>query len=145
MFFRQQGLIVAKGNPKEILRVDDFARSGVILVNRQPGAGTRVLLDHLLNEHGIAPVSIQGYEKQCLTHLDAASRVAAGLADVALGIRSAAEAMGLDFLPITEEPYELVYPDIHENHPGIVALLSVLSDPQWRSEVEGLGGYRWND
>ncbi len=145
LFFRQQGLIVAKGNPKEIRSVDDFARSGVILVNRQPGAGTRVLLDHLLNEHGIAPVSVQGYGKQCLTHLDAASRVAAGLADVALGIRSAAEAMDLDFLPITEEPYELVYPDIHENHPGIVALLSVLSDPQWRAEVEGLGGYRWND
>ena len=144
LFYRQQGLLVAKGNPKGIRSIEDLARRGITIVNRQPGAGTRVLLDFLLAEKGIDRTSIEGYDKQCVTHLDAASRIASGLADGALGIKMAAEAMELDFLPIAEEPYEIVYPEDQENHPGILAFLDALGDRRWRSDVEKLGGYRWN-
>ena len=143
LFFRQQGLIVAKGNPKGISSVEDLARPDLSIVNRQPGAGTRVLLDYLLTEKNIAPSFVKGYDRQCITHLDAASRVAYGLADVALGIKMAAEAMDLDFLPITEEPYEIVYPEECHDHPGIVAFLEALEDQQWRAEIDKIGGYRW--
>lgn len=143
LFFRQQGLLVAKGNPKGISSIEDLVRADLSIVNRQPGAGTRVLLDYLLKEKNITPSSVQGYDRQCITHLDAASRIASGLADVALGIKMAAEAMDLDFLPIAEEPYEIVYPEDCHDHPGVVAFLESLEDRQWRMEIKKLGGYRW--
>ena len=75
--------------------------------------------------------------------MEAANRVHSGAADAALGIKSAADALGLDFIPITEEPYELVIPAEYLEHPGIKALLDSLQDPEWRGKVEEMGGYRW--
>lgn len=143
LFYRQQGFIVKKGNPKGINSVEDLARSDIRIVNRQPGAGTRVLLDSMLKEHGIEASLIKGYEDQMVTHLDASCRVAWGLADVALGIKFAADALDLDFIPVTEEPYELIIPEDELDHPGVVALLDALSDPDFKERVNAMGGYRW--
>ncbi len=143
LFYRQQGLILKKGNPKNILAAADLAREDVSIINRQPGAGTRVLLDYFLSLEKISPESVRGYEAQCATHFDAANRVALGFADAALGIRSAADALGLDFLPLAEEPYELVYRTEYGEHPGIAALLEAIDDRGWREQVDLMGGYRW--
>ncbi|HCL79179.1 MAG TPA: molybdopterin biosynthesis protein MoeA, partial [Synergistaceae bacterium] len=143
IFFRQQGMILRRGNPKSIRSVGDLRRPDVSLVNRQTGAGTRVLLDVLLMEEGVEPGEVQGYDNQSVTHFDAANKVALGFADVALGIKSVADALHLDFLPLCEEPYELVYRASHDGHPGMRALLSALEDKAWRSDVEAMGGYRW--
>ena len=143
LFYRQQGLIIKKGNPKNLLSVADLGREDVSIVNRQPGAGTRVLLDYFLSSEKILPGSVRGYAVQCATHFEAANRVALDFADAALGIKSAADALGLDFLPLAEEPYELVYRSEYEEHPGLSALLKALDDRGWRDEVDRMGGYRW--
>ncbi len=143
LFYRLQGMILKKGNPKNILSVEDLARVDVSIINRQPGAGTRVLLDYFLSQKGIAPERIRGYDAQCATHFDAANRVALDFADVAFGIKSAADALGLEFLPLAEEPYELIYRTEYEEHPGIIALHEALEDREWRDEVDRMGGYRW--
>ncbi|GAB1426964.1 hypothetical protein MASR2M17_03900 [Aminivibrio sp.] len=136
-------MILKKGNPLNILSVEDLARKDVSIINRQPGAGTRVLLDYFLSRKGIPAGSIRGYDVQCATHFDAANRVALDFADAAFGIKSAADALGLDFLPLAEEPYELVYRIEYDDHPGIIALLEALEDREWREEVDRMGGYRW--
>ena len=143
VFYRTQGIIVARGNPKGIHNFSDLCEKDVVFSNRQPGAGTRVLFDHLLKEHGKPADEIKGYSQICTTHMEAANRVYTGLADATLGIKSAADALGLDFIPLTEEPYELVIPEEYMNHPGIVALLDSLHDAEWRAKVEEMGGYRW--
>lgn len=145
LFYRIQGIIVKSGNPKNIRGFDDLCGNGVVFTNRQPGAGTRVLFDYYLKKAGRSSSDIVGYEQQCTTHMEAANRVYTGLADAALGIKSAADALSLDFIPLTEEPYELVIPPEYMEHPGIIALLDSLSDPQWRGRVNRMGGYRWPD
>jgi putative molybdopterin biosynthesis protein len=107
---RDQGLIVAPGNPLALAKIDDLTRPGLRYVNRQRGAGTRVLLDHELATRGIDPAEIPGYTREEHTHLAVAAAVAAGRADTGLGILAAARAFGLDFVPITQEPYDLVLP-----------------------------------
>jgi putative molybdopterin biosynthesis protein len=141
-FLRTQGILAAPGNPKGIRGIADLGR-GIRLVNRQPGAGTRVLLDHLLDREGIDRREVAGYETISLTHLDAANRIASGVADAALGIKAAADALGLDFIPLAEEPYELVIPRKYLDHLAVTALLEALDDADWRSRVERMGGYRW--
>jgi len=143
IYWRMQGILVLRNNPKGIFSVEDFSRGTVRIANRQPGAGTRVLLDVLLKEKGIAPESIQGYGMVCTTHLDAASRVASGSVDAALGIKAAADAFGLDFVPLAEEPYELIVPEKYLSHPGVEILFACLQDSTWKHQVELLGGYRW--
>lgn len=145
VFYRTQGIIVPKGNPRGINGFHDLCVQDVVFSNRQPGAGTRVLFDHLLKEEGAAPEKIKGYSQICTTHMEAANRVYTGLADATLGIKSAADALGLEFIPITEEPYELVIPEEYMEHPGIRALLASLEDEEWRGKVEEMGGYRWPD
>ena len=143
VFLRQQGFLLAPGNPKKIHSLKDIMTTGSIFVNRQPGAGTRVLFDYMLKQSDLAPSEITGYSFQCVTHLEAANRVATGLADVALGVKSAADAMGLDFIPLAEEPYELVIPEQYGLHPGVLALFESLQNENWRRKVELMGGYRW--
>lgn len=143
VFYRTQGIIVQSGNPKGINSFHDLCTKDIVFSNRQPGAGTRVLFDHLLKEEGVAPEKIKGYAQICTTHMEAANRVYTGLADATLGIKSAADALGLDFIPITEEPYELVVPEEYLEHPGIRALRASLEDAEWRRKVEEMGGYRW--
>ncbi|WP_290683048.1 substrate-binding domain-containing protein [Aminivibrio sp.] len=143
VFYRQQGIMVRKGNPKGIRSVSDLGREDVVMVNRQPGAGTRVLLDFLFRMENIDPGNVRGYENCSTTHFDAGNKVLRGFADAAAGIKSVADALGLDFLPLAEEPYELVYFRSMENHPGIAALLESLCDEGWRAMVDRMGGYRW--
>lgn len=143
VFYRQQGIMTARGNPKKIESVADLRRKNVSIINRQPGAGTRVFLDFLLTREGISPEEIRGYDNQSPTHFDAGKKVALGFADAALGIKSAADAFGLDFLSLAEEPYELVFSSEMESHPGMTALLTALEDEEWRDMVDRMGGYRW--
>jgi putative molybdopterin biosynthesis protein len=138
---REQGLIVAPGNPLGLRGIDDLARDGLRYVNRQRGAGTRVLLDHELARRGIAPGAIPGYAREEHTHLAVAAAVAAGRADAGLGVLAAARAFGLDFVPVTREPYDLVLAAETLEDPVTAPLWALLESPGFRSAVEELGGY----
>ncbi|MEA2284856.1 MAG: molybdopterin molybdotransferase [Solirubrobacteraceae bacterium] len=138
---REQGLIVAAGNPLGLEGIDDLARPGVRYVNRQRGAGTRVLLDHELARRGISPEAIPGYAREEHTHLAVAAAVAAGRADAGLGVMAAARAFGLGFVPVTREPYDLVVATETLEHPVTAPLWALLEDPAFRAAVEALGGY----
>ena len=110
-------------------------------MNRQRGAGTRVLLDHELGRRGIAPESINGYGREEHTHLAVAAAIAAGRADAGLGIMAAARAFGLDFVPVTREPYDLVLATETLEDPVTAPLWALLEEPSFRTAVEALGGY----
>jgi len=138
---REQGLIVAPGNPLGLADVGDLTRPEVRYVNRQSGAGTRVLLDHLLDKRGIDPALVAGYEREEFTHMAVAVAVKSGLADVAMGVKSAAAALELDFVPIEREDYDLVLRgDFAESVAG-QDLLAVIRSPAFRAAVERLPGY----
>ncbi len=138
---REQGLTVAKGNPLGIRGFGDLSRPEVRFVNRQRGAGTRVLLDMRLTALGIDPTSIRGYEREEHTHMASAVAVASGVADCALTIRAAAVALGLEFVPLERERYELAVPAAELGSPHLSALLDSLRSPEFRAAAEGLGGY----
>ena len=137
----QQGLIVAHGNPKGITGVADLSLPEVAIVNREPGSGSRVLLDARLREAGIAPNQVRGYGRQVPTHLAVAEAVARGAADVGPGILAAARALGLDFVPLQEERNDLVIPSEYVDAPPVQALLELAANPTFCAEVEALGGY----
>ena len=137
---REQGLLVAPGNPLGLTGVDVLA-GGVRYVNRQRGAGTRVLLDHLLTRAGLDPEKIDGYRREEHTHLAVAAAVAAGRADCGLGIRAAARAFGLDFVPVAEEPYDLVTTEPLLRTGILDPLLALLEDVAFLRQIEKLGGY----
>jgi putative molybdopterin biosynthesis protein len=138
---REQGLIVARGNPLGITAIDDLARPELRYVNRQRGAGTRVLLDHELRRRGIDPGAVTGYAREEHTHLAVAAAVAAGRADAGLGVMAAARAFELDFVPVTREPYDLVLATETLEDPVTASLWTLLEDPGFRAAVEALGGY----
>lgn len=138
---RQQGLMVQPGNPKHIRSLEDLARPDVTFVNRQRGAGTRVLLDYHLSRLGIAPEQVQGYEAEEFTHLAVAAAVAAGRADCGLGIAAAAQALGLDFVPLFTERYDLVIPAAFYESPLLAPLLALLHNDEFRRAVAALPGY----
>ena len=138
---RIQGLILPQGNPQGIEILDDLTRDGIVFLNRQRGSGTRLLLDHKLNELGIEPDSIQGYDREEYTHLAVAAAVAGGRADVGLGILSAANAMGLDFVPLLSEQYDLVIPSEHYESERVRFVLSLIRSDAFKAEVNALGGY----
>ncbi len=134
---REQGLIVASGNPTGTTSIEDVAERGLRYVNRQRGAGTRMLLDFELARRGIAPEAIVGYQREEHTHLAVAATVAAGRADCGLGVLAAARAFGLDFIPVAQEPYDLVF----EPDPILDPLWTLLESDDFRRAVEDLGGY----
>ncbi len=138
---RDQGLIVAPGNPLGLTEIQDLTRAGVRYVNRQRGAGTRVLLDHQLRLQGISADAVDGYAREEHTHLAVAAAVAAGRADAGLGIMAAARAFGLDFVPVTREPYDLVVAPEALDSPLLAPLWALLHSDRFRAEVEELGGY----
>ena len=138
---RVQGLIVPRRNPKGLHTLADLARPDVVFINRQRGAGTRVLLDYRLRQQGIDPRAIQGYERQEYTHLAVAAAVASGAADCGMGILAAARALGLDFVPLDQERYDLVTPVRYYDSPLRAPLLAILRDPAFAARVEALGGY----
>jgi putative molybdopterin biosynthesis protein len=134
---REQGLIVAPGNPLALKGMEDLPGGRIRYVNRQRGAGTRVLLDHELAARGISPEAISGYEREEHTHLAVAAAVAAGRADCGLGLLAAARAFGLDFVPVAHEPYDLVF----EPDPLLDPLWALLESDDFRQAVTDLGGY----
>lgn len=137
----QQGLIVAGGNPQGIDGPADLARPDVAIVNREPGSGSRLLLDDSLARSGIAPETVRGYEREAATHLGVAETIAAGAADAGPGILAVARALGLDFIPLQEERYDLVVPTEHLRHEPLQALIDVAMSAAYRRELEALGGY----
>ncbi|MCW1970818.1 MAG: molybdopterin biosynthesis protein [Anaerolineae bacterium] len=138
---RVQGLMVCRGNPKAILGLDDLTRNGVTFVNRQRGAGTRMLLDDALKKRGIHPRHIAGYERQEYTHLSVAAAVASGACDCGLGILAAARALDLDFVPLFNERYDLIIPIAHYESDLLQPLLRITRSPAFAEQVQSLGGY----
>jgi putative molybdopterin biosynthesis protein len=138
---REQGLLLKRGNPKGIKKLDDLSRSMVRFVNRQRGAGTRVLLDYHLNLMGIFPEMIQGYNQEEYTHLGVAAAVASGRADCGMGIAAAAQALDLDFIPLFQERYDLVIPKKYADNELLTPLFALLSGGVFREAVSKLRGY----
>jgi putative molybdopterin biosynthesis protein len=138
---REQGLMVRPGNPLNIQNLADLTRPEVTFINRQRGSGTRVLLDWQLPRLGIEPGQINGYEQEEYTHLAVAVAVAGGRADAGLGVRAAAEALNLAFIPLGQEEYDLVIRAEYYHDPRIEAVLEIIRGPQFRALVKNLGGY----
>ena len=138
---REQGLIVKRGNPKGIKSLGDLIKPQVQFVNRQRGAGTRVLLDYHLNLMTISQSSIVGYSQEEYTHLGVAAAVASGRADCGLGITAASQALDLDFVPLFQERYDLVIPKQFADDDLLAPLFGLLADPAFRKAVSQLTGY----
>jgi putative molybdopterin biosynthesis protein len=138
----EQGLMVAKGNPKGIRGVTDLMRKDIVMINREEGAGARVLLDQRLAAAGVHSVKVNGYESLAASHLEVAQRIARGQSDVGMGVGSAARLVGLDFIPLQHERYDLVMPALYlTTHPGLSIFLETIVSRQFRAEIDALGGY----
>jgi putative molybdopterin biosynthesis protein len=138
---REQGLIVAPGNPLGLSGIADLARPGLRYVNRQRGAGTRVLLDYELQRAGIDAAALSGYSREEPTHLAVAAAIAADRADCGLGVQAAARAFGLDFVPVAREPYDLVLERATAESERLAPLWALMESAAFRAAVEALGGY----
>jgi putative molybdopterin biosynthesis protein len=141
LVLRDQGLIVAKGNPKGIKGIEDLAGSDIVFVNRQAGSGTRVLFDYKLDQLGIGPKAIKGYDHDEFTHMAVAVDVLSGAADCGMGIFAAARALDLDFVPMVREQYDLVIPSAMVEQPNIKVVLDTIRSRHFRERVAALGGY----
>ena len=138
---RIQGILVKKGNPLQIKSIRDLTRCRY--VNRQRGAGTRVLFDYLLKKEGILPEQIVGYDREAATHMALAAMVGSDGADAGMGIESAARAMDLDFIPIGPEEYDFAIPVKYLELPIVKNFLDILCSEAFRKRVEEMGGYRF--
>ncbi|MGH7252553.1 MAG: substrate-binding domain-containing protein [Nitrospiraceae bacterium] len=138
----QQGLMVQRGNPKRVREVADLARKELAVVNRETGAGARLLLDQKLVASGVKADQVRGYGRIARSHLEVARLVADGWADVGVGVQAVARLMGLDFIPLQEERYDLVMPAAYlSSHRGLSVLLDTIVSRPFRTEIEALGGY----
>lgn len=142
---REQGFIVPKGNPKNIQGIRDLFADNLSFINRQAGSGTRVLLDYELERNGLDSDGIRGYSHDEYTHMAVAVAVLSGKADAGLGIKSAAQALGLDFVPLVEERYDLLIPGELFDTPMIQAVMQVVGTPSFQQAVTALGGYSTRD
>ena len=138
---RQQGLMVARGNPLNIRKFSDIARDGVRYVNRQKGSGTRILTDYLCKREHVDASAIYGYDREELTHTSVAAQIVSGSADAGMGIYSAAKLYDLDFIPICIEEYDLIIPDHAWDTPMVRSLLTILKSDAFREKILSLGGY----
>ncbi len=138
---REQGLLVKPGNPKGIFGLADLVRDGITFINRQRGAGTRVLLDYHLKRMGLSSDWVKGYADEEYTHLGVAAAVASGRADTGLGIAAAARALNLDFIPLFQERYDLAIPKIYAESPLLEPFFDILNDLEFRQAVMSLPGY----
>lgn len=142
----EEGFLVRPGNPKSIRSAGDLAEPGVRLVNREEGAGARLLLDQRLRADGIDSTAVQGYGLVVSSHFEVARVIAGQQADVGIGIRSAAQLFGLDFVPLQSARYDLVVPKAYvKSHPTLAHLFETLASRPFRSEIEALGGYDTHD
>lgn len=138
---RQQGLMVARGNPLNIQKFSDIAAEGVRYVNRQKGSGTRILTDYLCKQENLDTSAIYGYDREELTHTSVAAQIVSGSADAGMGIYSAAKLYGLDFIPICIEEYDLIIPDHAWEAPMVRQLIATLKSDGFRDKILSLGGY----
>ena len=141
LVMRDQGLIVPAGNPKGIRGIDDLGRDDIVFINRQGGSGTRILLDYRLGQVGLAPERIRGYRTEEFTHMNVAVAVLSGAVDAGLGIFAAAKALGLGFVPVVTEQYDLVIPEIFFESKNIQTLLQTIRGDAFKERVHALGGY----
>jgi len=141
LVFRQQGLMVARGNPKGITGIEDLARKDITFVNRQAGSGTRILLDYRLAAVQVNPEDIQGYDNEEFTHMSVAVTVLSGAADTGLGIYAAAKALGLDFIPVVKEEYDLAILAAFYEEERVQFMLEVIRSEAFKDQVNRLGGY----
>jgi putative molybdopterin biosynthesis protein len=141
---REQGLMVRRGNPKAIKSLQDLVTSGIMFINRQRGAGTRVLLDYHLNLMGIDSGQIKGYADEEYTHLGVAAAVASGRADCGMGIPAAAQALELDFVPLYQERYDLIIPALFSESKLLSPLLNLLQSQDFKHAINKLPGYDTN-
>jgi putative molybdopterin biosynthesis protein len=137
----QQGLIVAHGNPKSISSPAELARREVTVVNRELGSGSRTMLDVWLRNAGIPHNHVRGYTRELASHMEVAGAVASGAADAGPGILAVARVLGLDFVPLQEERYDLVIPQEFLNAAPLQALLEVSASARFQEELQALGGY----
>ena len=138
---RIQGLMFLSGNPKQIKGIADLTRPDITFINRQKGAGTRVLLDINLHRLGISASGINGYQREVDTHLAAGLNVVHGESDVTLGIEAAARSCNLDFLPLFRERYDLVIPMCNYRSRLLAPLLNIVTNEEFRSVINEAGGY----
>jgi len=141
LVLRDQGLMTAKGNPKGIKSIGDLTGDGVTFVNRQAGSGTRVLFDYKLAQLDIRAETIRGYDHEEFTHMGVAVDVLSGAADCGIGIHAAAKALGLEFIPMEREQYDLVVPSHLLDHPAIGVVLETTRSREFKERVTSLGGY----
>ena len=139
--YRQQGFMLPSGNPQGIKGLSDLVQDGIHFINRQRGSGTRVLLDYLIEKNGIEIAQINGYKEEEFTHLGVAVAIKSGRADVGLGIYGAAKALGLDFVPLEQERYDLIIPQVFFENSQVQKVIAVLHSEEFRGQIEGLGGY----
>lgn len=141
LFYRKQGLMVKRGNPDGIKDIDDLARSDVTFINRQEGSGTRVLLEAELARSGIPLQHIRGYDREVSTHLEVAIEIQRGEADVGMGVLSAARAVGLEFIPLCDERYDLIILREYLSSKPVQTLLEVIRSSRFRDVMIVMEGY----
>jgi putative molybdopterin biosynthesis protein len=142
---REQGLIVKKGNPLKIRTLQNLANKKIAFINRQEGSGTRVLLEYRLKENGIDPADIPGYSRIAYTHMEVALEVFSGSANAGIGILAAARMLGLDFIPLANERFDLVIPTENYSTGAVKALREVLKSEEFKSHITQMGGYETRD
>jgi len=146
LVYRQQGLMVKKGNPGNIRGFNDLTRDDVVFINRQAGAGTRLLTDKYLKELGISPKDVKGYYREEYTHMGVASAVLTGIADAGMGILASAKALDLEFIPLAKERYDLAIPKEFMEMKNVAALIQIVREnSEFRETVGSLGGYDVSD
>jgi putative molybdopterin biosynthesis protein len=146
LVYREQGLLVPKGNPKNIRSFEDLTREDVVFVNRQAGAGTRLLTDKCLRDLGISIQDVKGYEREEYTHMGVASAVLTGIADAGLAIHASAKALDLDFIPVAKERYDLAIPAEFFGSEMLKLLVEIIRhDNEFSQMVQELGGYDISD
>ena len=145
LFHRELGLLVAAGNPLGVETLDDLGRSGVRMINRQAGSGTRHYIDQQFSKLGIDAKKIEGYDVAVATHLEIGLKILRAEADAGIASGAAARLLGLDFIPLTRERFDIVIPEARFFSPSVQALLEIVGSRDFRSRVETLGGYDTSD
>ena len=143
--YRVQGLIVAKGNPHRITSLADLIARKLTFINRQKGAGTRLLTDKILRDSNLEPDQLAGYNHEEYTHMNVAASVLSGSVDAGMGIRAAAQALDLDFVPLAEERYDLIVPTVFLDDARMKAALDLMNNDSFKTRIEELGGYNLRD
>ncbi len=138
---REQGFIFQKNNPQSIKVIEDLTRKEITFINRQRGSGTRILFDYLLEENGLDEASIKGYDSEEYTHLSVAAAVSSGRADVGMGVAAAAQALGLGFMPLMQERYDLILPERFILEGLFEPIFDAMLDEQFRKTIQALPGY----